>query len=219
MRKQDLHVGQFYHVYNRGVDKRDIFLSTYDFDRFLQCLSEFNTTEPVGSLYELSFANTRNKLGIPGAKFEKLVDITAYCLNMNHFHFILRQRKKDGISKFMMKVGGGYGRYFNNKHERLGVLFQGRFKVNHIDSNEYLLHLSAYINLNNRVHGVSDESKFRSSWNTYVGKHKNKGFVEKKIVLSQFPNSVAYKLFAENSLRGILENKEKLKELELSVKE
>ncbi len=142
----------------------------------------------------------------------------AYCLNTNHFHFILRQKQKDGISNFMMKVGGGYGWYFNNKYERTGTLFQGRFKAVHIDSNEYLLHVSAYINLNNQVHRVSNKNGYQSSWGVYIG-NKKEGSLKTKIILNQFPNSAAYKTFAEKSLQTILENKEKLKELESSVGE
>ncbi len=79
----------------------------------------------------------------------------AYCLNPNYFHFILEEILEKGIEKFMQKLGGGYPRYFNEKHHRTGALFQGKFKSVHIDSDEYLLHVSAYVNnLNICIHWV-----------------------------------------------------------------
>lgn len=220
MRKQNLKTGEYYHVYNRGVDKREIFSSVYDFERFLRGVEEFNTADPIGSLYELSIKKrSKIKLGAPGANVEKLVNVMAYCLNPNHFHFILQQKQNDGISKFMLKVAGGYGWYFNNRYKRSGSLFQGRFKAILIDSNEYLLHLSAYINLNNYVHGISNKSKFRSSWDAYIKKRKDYDFLEKTVILNQFSSVGRYKDFMEKSLKIILENKEKLKELESSVGE
>lgn len=206
MRKVKFANGEFYHVYNRGTDKRTIFNDKYDFERFIQSMKEFNSVKPIGSLFENSF---RDQLGVWDAK---LVNIVAYCLNPNHFHLILEQRQKDGISRFMGRLGGGYVSHFNIKYKRAGTLFQGRFKAIHIDSNEYLLHLSAYVNLNNKVHRIKGES-FRSSWNEYI--NKNKVSLSKPgIVLKQFGNLGEYRGFAESSLEDILERKERRKEME-----
>src|SRR4051812_33091994 len=133
MRKTDLVTGEHYHIYNRGVDKRSIFEDRQDLERFYQSIKEFNSLEPIGSIFENSFEKERNT--------KKLVDIVCYCLNHNHFHFILRQRSENGISEFMKRLGG-YTWYFNNRHKRSGALFQGVFKSSHIDSDEYLLHAS-----------------------------------------------------------------------------
>ena len=146
MRKVQFVAGEYYHIYNRGVDKRSIVCDHYDANRFVQCLDVFNDTELTGSLYELSFAVNKKK------SKKKLVNIIAYCLNPNHFHLILEQVSPNGISKFMHRISGGYSWYFNNKYKRKGALFQGVFKAKHIADNDYLLHLSAYINLNGRVH-------------------------------------------------------------------
>lgn len=75
-----------------------------------------------------------------------------YCFNPNHYHFILTPLVDNGIEKFMHKLGSGFTRYFNGKYDRTGVLFQGPFKAIHIDSDEYLMYLSGYINLNNKIH-------------------------------------------------------------------
>ncbi|MBU1247019.1 hypothetical protein KJ973_02070, partial [Patescibacteria group bacterium] len=100
-----------------------------------------------------------------------------------------------------------------------GVLFQGVFKSTHIDSNEYLLHVSAYVNLNNKIHPLRGETPkwvVMSSWGEYIGNKQNKqdkqndqyDFCEKDIVLGQFKNNQEYKKFAESSLKDIRENKE-----------
>lgn len=202
--------GEFYHVYNRGVDKRKVFLTDADFVRFLRGVEEFNAVDPIGSLYAKSFEK-KDKLSGSTAKSENLVDIVAYCLNMNHFHFILRQVSENGISEFMKRLSGGYTWYFNNRRRRSGVLFQGRFKAIHIDSNPYLLHLSAYVNLNNFAHKTSQ--MYRSSWNEYIGEN-NGCLCEKSIVLDQFNRIGEYAKFAEDTLKNIIERKALYAELE-----
>ncbi len=208
MRKIRFVNGEFYHIYNRGVDKRSVFLGRTDFERFLQSMREFNSQKPIGSLFENSFRDKTKQLGNPVAK---LVDIVSYCLNTNHYHLILRQRLENGISAFMHRLGTGYTQSFNIKYKRSGVLFQGKFKALHIDSNKYLLHLSAYINLNNRVHHLNDKLS-QSSWEEY--KNGNGDMCAKEIILKQFNRSSEYKNFAENSLQDILARKKLYKELE-----
>ena len=211
MRKFRFTNGEFYHVYNRGVDKRTVFLDQYDFDRFLQGMEEFNSTKPIGSLFENSFR--KDQLSNPIAK---LVDIICYCLNANHYHMILRQRVNGGVSEFMRRIGTGFTQHFNFRYKRSGALFQGKFKAKHINSNEYLLHLSAYVNLNNEIHKIKSDKKFRSSWNEYVYLRRKNNYVicKPKIILDQFTNLNEYKTFALSSLDDILERKQLFKETE-----
>ncbi len=214
IRKKPFVNGEFYHVYNRGVDKRIIFNDDKDLKRFFQSMVEFNVIDPVGSLHENSF----RKLGGETAKLEKrLVNIVAYCFNPNHFHFILEQVTDGGISEFMKRLGGGYTWYFNRKNKRSGSLFQGVFKSIHVDANEYLLHLSAYVNLNNKVHQLGGSTSklvgSRSSWGEYVDKNVG-GICEKKIILDQFNSIDEYKKFSLTSLEMIRKRKEDMKDLE-----
>lgn len=173
--------------------------------RFFQGMDEFNTIKPIGSIYE----NTFRSLGGSTAKPEKLVNFICYCLNSNHYHFILEQVAENGIQKFMHRLGGGYTWYFNNKNKRSGSLFQGRYKSIHINTNEYLLHVSAYVNLNDRVHqlGGSTAKLMMSSWKEYLRNEKEE-FCNKEIILGQFNNAEEYKKFAEDSLKSIRERKE-----------
>lgn len=215
IRKTPFENGQFYHVFNRGVDKRIIFADRHDMGRFFKGLIEFNTVDPIGSLYENSFRQLGGetaKLPVP----ERLVNIIAYCLNPNHYHLVLEQLTDGGISEFMKRIGG-YTWYFNNKHERSGSLFQGVFKAEHIDSNEYLLHVSAYVNLNNRVHQLGGETaklvESKSSWGEYT-ENGIRGICEKEIILEQFGGADEYKEFALSSLESIIQRKEELKDLD-----
>lgn len=196
---------EYYHIFNRGVDKRTIFLDRWDLDRFYQSMIEFNTLEPIGSIYENSFR--KNPLGSEAPKLQKkLVDFICYCLNPNHYHFILSPLVDKGIERFMHKLGCGYTNYFNGKYKRNGSLFQGVFKAIHINSNEYLLHLSVYINLNNKVHSLGEKA-FKSSWEEYnIDNHAN--FCNNKTILGQFKNHSEYQEFAKNSLIDIKQRKD-----------
>jgi REP element-mobilizing transposase RayT len=208
MRKTPFAVGEYFHVYNRGVDKRPIFNDKKDLDRFFQSIVEFNSVEPIGSIFLNSIP--KNKLRRPTSQ---LVEFVAYCLNHNHYHFVIKQLVVGGISEFMKRLGGGYAKYFNEKNNRSGALFQGRFKSIHIDSNEYLLHVSAYVNLNDRQHAKKNSQLTKSSWEEY-GDNKNGSICKTDIVLNQFRNVGEYRKFALSTLEDILKKKELLKELD-----
>ncbi len=211
MRKTAFVNGEFHHIYNRGVDKRIIFTDRDDRERFFKSMFLFNSVEPIGSLYELAF-NHREL----GGRTAKLVNIIAYCLNPNHFHFILEQVNDGGISEFMKRLSGGYTWYFNHRYKRNGSLFQGKFKDVHINSNEYLLHVSAYVNLNDRVHQLGGQTaklvESKSSWSEYVG-NSMEHFCEKEIILEQFRSKKEYKKFAKDSLENILDRRSEINDI------
>jgi len=203
VRKVAFVVGEYYHVFNRGVDKRAIFKDKIDLKRFLQSMVEFNVEEPIGSIYENSFR--KDQLG---GEASKLVEFIAYCLNPNHFHFILTPISDRGVEKFMQRLGTGYTMYFNNKYKRNGALFQGVFKSVHISSNEQLLYVSAYVNLNTEKHqlGSSASKLVLSSWEEYVGKPLGgvEEMCDKEIILGQFKSKKEYEKFARSSLEDML---------------
>ncbi len=209
MRKTDFQNGEFYHLYNRGVDKRSIFTDNNDFSRFLQSMDEFNVIEPIGSIYENSFIQKIDKVMAQ----QKLVRFVSYCLNANHYHFLVEQVSDQGIEKFMHRLSTGYTKYFNSKFYRTGSLFQGRYKAKYVDSNKYLLYLSSYINLNNQVHRLGSSTS-KSSWEEFVWEDDVSNFCHKNIILDQFKNKNEYKLFAEEALQIILSNRETFEEVE-----
>lgn len=226
MRKVTFVNDEYYHIYNRGVDKRTIFESQEDLDRFYLSMKDFNVIEPIGSIYLNNQRMRMRGSASHSPRKEKLVEFISYCLNPNHYHFLLKQLVDNGIQKFMHKVGTGYTMYFNEKYKRNGSLFQGRYKAIHIGSDKYLLHLSAYINLNYEVHFPekmrgSASHYVKSSWDEYVNDNDSKdkkGFCEKDIILDQFGSARDYKEFAEDSLKRIRENKA-IKKFLLELKE
>ncbi len=206
--------GEYYHIYNRGVDKRLIIKDDEDAIRFINSLEFFNSKEPIKSLREIIF--DKNDKNIKSN--DPLVEIICYDLNSNHYHLLLKEIYEGGISEFMKRLGGGYTWYFNNRHKRSGTLFQGRFKSVHIKSNEQLLHVSVYINLNWKVHKISGSTaeNIKSSWNEYIGKI-NRNICTKEIILEQFQSIKDYKNFSESSLKEILKAKEEKGGLEMLV--
>jgi putative transposase len=233
MRKTIFANGEYYHIYNRGTDKREIFSSDEDYFKFLRCLREFNdastfeqrmflkniaqssmkvSKELSSCTQELSSLEKSSDQDLP-----KLVEIVAYCLNPNHFHLILKQLEEDGIKTFMHKIGTGYTNYFNSKNERSGSLFQGPFKAVHIDPNEYLLYLSAYVNGNHfiHVHENADSKRSLAPWEAwpyssfpdYAGKRKGT-LCNMEIILEQFSDVKNYEDFAREHMLQMREKKE-----------
>jgi REP element-mobilizing transposase RayT len=195
--------GEYYHVFNRGIDKREIFVTSEDYFKFLMYMKavlcptpEFLKTKPPSKRFNLE-------------KLIGSVEMIAYCLNLNHFHFILRQLKEAGISNFMHFLGTSYTMFFNAKYERSGSLFQGPFKAIHIDSNEYLLWVSAYINGNAQIHGlIKNAAEYQwCSYPDYLGL-RNGTFCSKNIILGQFKDSNEYKEFVEENILAMKERKD-----------
>src|SRR3989344_2464285 len=145
-RKTKFVIGEFYHIYNRGVEKRIIFPNISDYKRFLALLYLANSNEIIQ--FRNDFSRTFLEKIFEKDRGEPLVAIGAYCLMPNHFHLLLTPLVEGGISKFMLKLQTGYSMYFNKKNDRVGGLFQGVFKSQHIDKNEYLMYIYAYIHLN-----------------------------------------------------------------------
>lgn len=141
-RKITFATGEYYHIYNRGVEKRKIFLNDKDRNRFQSLLYLCNGNVPV--VYRLIQGGTLYKTDIG----KRLIAIGAYVLMPNHFHLLVKETSENGITEFMRKLTTAYSMYFNKTHDRVGPLFQGTFKAEHIDKDEHLKYLFAYIHLN-----------------------------------------------------------------------
>ncbi|MDI6778282.1 MAG: transposase [Patescibacteria group bacterium] len=134
--------------------------------------------------------------------------MVCFSLILNHFHFILEQLAKNGIEKFMQRIGGGYTMYFNKKYKRTGVLFQGAFKASHIKTTHHLLYLSAYVNCNIEIHNISDARKYPwSSHSNYLSKSKS-DICDGKVVWSHFKNRKEYEDFAKENIEAAKLKKE-----------
>lgn len=179
-----------YHVYNRGVEKRDIFIDEQDYAVFLHLLKYYlsplnpNNIHPLLQFQEFSIRKPQ-----PLKNLEKEVELIAFCLMPNHFHLLVKQITKDGITKLMRKVSTTYAMYFNKRYKRVGYLFQGKYKAALVETDSYLLHLSRYIHLNPiDLHGSDPCSYPYSSYKYYLGK-KHAGWVKPKIILDYFDKS------------------------------
>ena len=129
---------EYYHLYNRGNSKQNIFHDEQDYLYFVNLLTIMNNKERVKS--RLDKQNSDPK--------DRLVSIGAYCLMTNHFHVLVRQEKEKGISIYMQKVSTGYSMYYNKKYKRTGSLFEGKFKSKYAGEDRYLKYLFSYIHLN-----------------------------------------------------------------------
>lgn len=194
-RKISFSVDEYYHIFNRGNDKRNIFLGPRDYSRFLVLLYLCNSTKAVNIRDNfpkgVSFGEIMNF-----DRGETLVNIGAYCLMPNHFHLLIHEKKEDGLTKFMGKLSTGYSMYFNRKNKRTGKLFEGVFRAVHLAQDEHLRYLFAYIHLNPikliepdwKEKGISNLEKFKkylegynySSYLDYTGKNKSESIILNK---------------------------------------
>lgn len=155
MNREPFETAKIYHIYNRGTEKRSIFMDAADRPRFLYNLQEFNDENPALNWQYKGISEVRPQ--------KRVVDILAYCLMPNHYHLMLRQIRDNGITSFMRKIGTGYTMYFNKKYGRSGALFQGKFKSVLVDRDEYLRYLPHYIHMNPREIGVTNLQTYQWS--------------------------------------------------------
>lgn len=149
LRKDPFITGEYYHIYNRGIDKRIIFKSKRDYERFIMLLyiANSNNSFRLDNILNKQKETFTEILLLDKGK--PLVSIGAWCLMTNHFHLLVRQDIDGGITKFMKKLGTGYSMFFNIKYQRNGALFGGLFKSKLIGVDDnYMRHLLGYIHIN-----------------------------------------------------------------------
>lgn len=138
---------EYYHVFNRGVEKRDVFLEDGDFLRFIHYLYVLNDNQPLSAEFrqrtELTYEVSPRRLNK-----EPLVDVLAVCLMPNHYHLFLQQKVDNGISKFMQKLGTAESMFFNAKYKHTGSVFQGKFKFKKVKDDAQAICLANYIHTN-----------------------------------------------------------------------
>jgi len=195
MRKTSLSNREIYHIYNRGVDKRKIFLNVNDHQRFSDSLVVFNSKHNLDGCHFSERAQLDNE--------EPLVNVIAYCLMPNHFHLLLEQREDLGITKFLQKMTTSYTMYFNTKYSRTGALIQGVFKRTHIKTNARLLEMSRYIHANpikilaaGKASGSIKDKLLNYQWSSfpdYAGaRNESRIIANKQIIMDQFSSPKAY---------------------------
>lgn len=225
MRKIKFEQGKFYHLYDRGVEKRNIFNNDSDKWRFLQGLFLFNNEDnSFRTLYNIEREN-KGRINFNLLKEfvdnnqknrKPLVRILADCLMPNHYHLLIEEIQENGISRFMHKLGTGYTNFFNKKYKRVGSLFQGPFKAIAIENDIYLQYMLAYVNIINpgqliepelKEKGVKDIEKVMNfakaySFGTnpdYLGL-RDSIIIDKGIFKEFFPTPDKYEEFAKDIL-------------------
>lgn len=137
---------EFYHTYNRGTERRKIFLEDSDYARGVHDLYEFNDIKAVINLNRrYDGSSTAINMSQPR---EKVVNLLSWCLMPNHYHIFSYPAIEKGLPKFHQKFGGGYTWFFNAKYKRDGALFQGRYKRVQVTNDTQALQLICYIHAN-----------------------------------------------------------------------
>ena len=208
-----------YHVLNRGVDKRTIFLDKTDHYRFVHDLFEFND-ENLTFNSRYSFSHNSIDIGRRYIKPRKLlVDILAFCLMPNHYHLLIKPRGDNSLSAFMKKLNMGYAKYFNQKYERKGTLFEGRYKSVPIKNEAHFIHIPYYIHFNpldlvspewrnrelkSRENAMNFLNSYRwSSHLDYLGKNNFPSVTQRGFLMKMFDGPKEYGRSAESWLKEL----------------
>lgn len=129
--------GEYYHVYNRGASKMDIFREPQDYAHFLSLLKGYLTP-----------GEKINSAGNIVPNYTDRIELIAYCLMPNHYHLFVYLLETDGLVGLMRSIMTSYSMYFNHKYKRTGTLFEGRFLASRITGDAYFWQVSRYIHLN-----------------------------------------------------------------------
>ncbi len=203
-----IEIGEYYHIYHRGNYKQMIFLDTRDYIRFLFTIIYFQSPISFNRIGEYVRNFERyGTFGVDRGTTQKViqqryVELTCFGFMPNHFHTELKEKEEGGIAKYMGRVLNSYTKYFNTKYEKQGHLFQGPFKNKHVNDNEYLLHLSAYIYRNPReLEGwIGQEENYPwSSYQDYTKENRWGDLLKVDLILDQFKNKSEYKDFLDTS--------------------
>lgn len=148
----------YYHIYNRGVDKQNIFKDNDDHSAFLNLFKRHLSEEPPA-----------DRFGRPITKLHNDIELLAFCLMPNHFHLLVYNISEHGLTNLMRRTMTAYSMYFNKRHGRVGTLFQDTYKASMITDDTYLWHISRYIHLNPQDIGKNFEDYPYSSYRYFMG--------------------------------------------------
>lgn len=211
MRKIKIAPGEFYHIYNRGMAKQKIFLNESDYIRFMFCLLYFQSTKTFNNIgYYTSYFKKCRRFNPSADTLSKIISnrsvgLINFVLMPNHFHLTVLEISEKGTAMYMQRVLNSYTKYFNTKYKRTGHLFQGPYQAVHVENNEQLLHLSAYIHKNPReIQNINSNKKlmnyFWSSYQDYAAENRWPGLLKTDVILEQFRNKAEYINFVKTSI-------------------
>ena len=216
MNRENISLNEYYHIFNRGVGKKIIFKDARDRIRFLFLILYFQAENNFPQISRIISFYVKHRVfdidyDIKNTIIEeRFVELTAFVLMSNHFHLIVKETKERGMGKYMQRVLNSYTKYFNTRYDVSGHLFEGPYKAVHVEDNEQLLHLSAYIHLNPKElsewHKREDDFPW-SSYQDYVKENRWGEILKTEIILDQFKDRREYKEFVQTS--GVKEIKGK----------
>ncbi|MDP4030928.1 MAG: transposase [Patescibacteria group bacterium] len=184
----------YYHIYNRGVDKRIIFSDKNDYKKFLGYLKFYlSPTDLQGQTLKASPSRVLKN-------YTDYIQLLAYCLIPNHFHLLVYQTDALAIAAFMQSLCTKYSIYFNKKSSRSGPLFQGRYRAVEVTSEEQLIYLTKYIHRNpiDILPSRTDLEGYKySSYGNYLKKF-SQAWIKTDNILEYFKKS-SYKEFVEET--------------------
>ncbi|MBI2074665.1 MAG: transposase [Candidatus Levybacteria bacterium] len=196
----------YYHLYNRGVEKRRIFLDQQDYAVFLSYLKEYLLPKDEKSLQKrlsdpLTPSHEKDKIlkSLRLNNFSNDIILLAYCLMPNHFHFFVKQRSSNAIDTLMNSLGTRYTMYFNNKYKRVGTLYEGTYKAVQVNNESQFIYLSKYIHKQALALQGDALQAQPTSYDDYLGKRQT-DWVKPTEVLSYFSKnnaSLTYQSFVE----------------------
>ncbi|RJQ27808.1 hypothetical protein C4577_00590 [Candidatus Parcubacteria bacterium] len=193
---------QYYHIFNRGINKQPIFLAIKDYARGKDLINFYSFANiRIRFSKFLILSNEKRTEYLENLKKEnnKIVEITSFNLMPNHFHLLIKQLKDNGISKFMSDFQNSLTKYLNIKYKRIGHLLQGQFKAVRIEDDEQLLHVNRYIHINPHTSFIVKDidALLDYKWSSlpeYLGEVKDE-ICNKEIILSHFKDTEDYKKF------------------------
>ncbi len=204
--------GEYYHVFNRAVNKQVIFHDVNDHFRFLflilyfqspiifrqlgRRVKEFVQSQALDSVEEDEIIKKRR------------VELEAFCVMSNHFHLIVKESDEGGIAAYMQRILTSYSKYYNTKYDKSGHVFQGPYQIVHVSNNRQLLHLSAYIHRNPREISKWFKKEDQYPWSSYqdfIVENRWRNLLVPDIIVGQFKNKYQYQNFVKTSPVKFLE--------------
>jgi len=203
--------GEYYHIFNRAVNKQVIFHDVRDYVRFLFLILYLQSpivfpqiNRAVTQFVKSRAFDTKNEGDIVK---KRTVELVAFCIMPNHFHLIVKESDEGGIATYMQRVLTSYSKYYNTKYKKSGHVFQGPYRAVHVSDDRQLLHLSAYIHRNPREiskwFNKEDEYQW-SSYQDFIDENRWGNLIVPDIILEQFKDKTKYKNFVKTSPSKIL---------------
>ena len=204
--------GEYYHIFNRAVNKQVIFHDTSDYFRFLFLTLYFQSPiifQQLGRKVK-EFVQSRALDNVEEDEIikKRRVELVAFCIMPNHFHLIVKELDEGGIAAYMQRVLTSYSKYYNTKYQKSGHVFQGPYRAVHIADDRQLLHLSAYIHRNPREISKwfkKEDQYIWSSYQDFIDENRWGDLIMPDIVIGQFKDKAEYENFVKTSPAKIKE--------------